>query len=364
MAINKLVDDVEKYLKWSVTTQQEYQEFVRNIYSVISDLVDSTKMWQPGETYNIGTVIKSSSMQNNTKARVTVRGVTGAAEPTWGAVGDTITDGTVKYIIVKDTIDFATDAEVAEGTNTNKIVNAARLKKALTDGLAPKLDTKDLTNILLYSVLHSLSTNYVPSDVSNNGWNKLGLFISSYNKSVLKNQPTQYGQLINIPYDRGAESTQIWLDQSSGRIRYRGGNGNNAVNEMPFSTFPTQDEFNSESNALRNLISQAAASGGVIAGNVSNPNAWWIKIGGTIPLIIQGGKYLSLNYSGNGELNTCTLPISFSKPLFATAISTSTDDNIIPHIYAMSSRVVTVCMDQVSNGIRKPDIFLLAIGTA
>lgn len=30
-------------------------------------------------------------------------------------------------------------------------------------------------------------------------------------------------------------------------------------------------------------------SAGVVAGDVSNPNSWWVKLGGMIPLIIQGG---------------------------------------------------------------------------
>ncbi len=32
-------------------------------------------------------------------------------------------------------------------------------------------------------------------------------------------------------------------------------------------------------------------SAGIVAGDVSNTNAWWVKFGGTIPLIIQGGIY-------------------------------------------------------------------------
>ena len=31
-------------------------------------------------------------------------------------------------------------------------------------------------------------------------------------------------------------------------------------------------------------------SAGVVAGDVSNPDSWWVKLGGTIPIIIQGGK--------------------------------------------------------------------------
>ena len=30
-------------------------------------------------------------------------------------------------------------------------------------------------------------------------------------------------------------------------------------------------------------------SAGVVAGDVSNPNSWWVKLGGTLPIIIQGG---------------------------------------------------------------------------
>ena len=41
---------------------------------------------------------------------------------------------------------------------------------------------------------------------------------------------------------------------------------------------------------VRSAIGAVDASGaGVVAGNVSNANAWWVKLGGTVPLIIQGG---------------------------------------------------------------------------
>lgn len=45
-------------------------------------------------------------------------------------------------------------------------------------------------------------------------------------------------------------------------------------------------------------------SAGVVAGDVSNPNSWWVKLGGTIPLIIQGIA---------GSLGTHSLPISYSR---------------------------------------------------
>ena len=45
-------------------------------------------------------------------------------------------------------------------------------------------------------------------------------------------------------------------------------------------------------------------SAGVVAGDVSNPNSWWVKLGGTIPLIIQGGYYTK---------SPIVFPIAFSK---------------------------------------------------
>lgn len=49
-------------------------------------------------------------------------------------------------------------------------------------------------------------------------------------------------------------------------------------------------------------------SAGIVAGDVSSPNAWWVKFGGTIPLIIQGIRIYDMeNNQGSG-----TFPISFT----------------------------------------------------
>lgn len=44
-------------------------------------------------------------------------------------------------------------------------------------------------------------------------------------------------------------------------------------------------------------------SAGVVAGDVSNPNSWWVKIGGAVPLIIQGGTT---------QPSPITFPVSFA----------------------------------------------------
>ena len=59
-------------------------------------------------------------------------------------------------------------------------------------------------------------------------------------------------------------------------------------------------------------------SAGVVAGDVSNPNSWWVKLGGTIPIIIQG-------VTGR---NTCNWPIAFpSKCLMASTELTPDNAN-------------------------------------
>lgn len=45
-------------------------------------------------------------------------------------------------------------------------------------------------------------------------------------------------------------------------------------------------------------------SAGVVAGDVSNANAWWVKLGGAVPLIIQGGRCTE---------SPTVFPIAFSK---------------------------------------------------
>lgn len=73
---------------------------------------------------------------------------------------------------------------------------------------------------------------------------------------------------------------------------------------------------------VRSAIGAVNASGaGVVAGNVSNANAWWVKLGGTIPLIIQGGTNRS---------SPITFPVSFASKCLTVVpqLQTSDDDNM------------------------------------
>ena len=58
-------------------------------------------------------------------------------------------------------------------------------------------------------------------------------------------------------------------------------------------------------------------SAGVVAGDVSDPNSWWVKLGGTIPLIIQGGYSPACASRG---IFTKSFPITFSEILYVDFI--------------------------------------------
>lgn len=53
---------------------------------------------------------------------------------------------------------------------------------------------------------------------------------------------------------------------------------------------------------------ETLSAGGVVAGNVSNANAWWVKLGSAVPLIIQGGFF----NTANNSIRTVTYPLAFS----------------------------------------------------
>ena len=101
-----------------------------------------------------------------------------------------------------------------------------------------KLINLDPYNIGVKSFYNSHSRNensQLPS--TNKEINSLGCFTTYYDRMVFKNQPTKYGQLINLPcrVDDSSESMQLWIEQNSGQIYSRGGNGDSSVADRKFT---------------------------------------------------------------------------------------------------------------------------------
>ena len=306
------------------TTEQQYIEFEKNKHSVLSSLV-ADELWQPSTFYRTGQVVKSPNMPANVIARAVTEGTSANAEPFWSSAGHTVADGTVTWAMLYRTIDYATQAEVTAGTNTSKIVTPAMLGRTIKTDLASEntgtlnaadktvvggvtgilpvahggTGTDSLANITvgkagtlvgdagLWDYLHRLGVNpTLPT--TNAALNARGVFLSYFNQNnKIANQPGQYGQLLNLPADKGSGSAQFWIEQPTGRMFHRSGNGSIAINDTPFKRFLDTDDL---------------SAAGVVAGDVSNADAWWVKLGGAVPLIIQGG--FSSGY--------ITYPIAFS----------------------------------------------------
>nr|DAR27789.1 MAG TPA: putative tail fiber protein [Caudoviricetes sp.] len=315
------------------TTEQQYIEFEKNKHSVLSSLV-AAELWQPSTFYRTGQVVKSPNMPANVVARAVTNGTSANAEPSWSSAGNTMSDGTVTWAMLYRTIDYATQEEVTAGTNTSKIVTPAMLGKTIKTDLASEnagiLNGADktvvggVTGILpashggtgvaslddvtvglakslkgdagLWDYLHRMGENpTLPT--TNAALNALGVFMSYFNqKDKFTNQPTTYGQLLNIPADKTQEACQLWIRQTDGMMFHRSGNGSIVINDTPFKRFLDTDDL---------------SAAGVVAGDVSNANAWWVKLGGAVPLIIQGGhKYVGKRYDVD-----ITFPVAYSKVL-------------------------------------------------
>lgn len=88
-----------------------------------------------------------------------------------------------------------------------------------------------------FAMLHSKPENF-PLPSTNSEISKLGTFVTYYTKKdTFKNQPTQFGQLINLPpgIDDTIETMQLWIEQFSGQMYTRGGNHQNPIADRKFT---------------------------------------------------------------------------------------------------------------------------------
>lgn len=144
-------------------------------------------------------------------------------------IGDKITDGTATFLV--------RSTGGVQSVNNVRPDDAGNISITNVDN-ASTADTFSKTGnelgMLLWNMFHRYGINYVPSDTSNKGWNSLGLCIIYYIEFKINNQPSQYGQLINIPANLNNEATQIWITQPSGEIYSRGGNDSMKINNATF----------------------------------------------------------------------------------------------------------------------------------
>lgn len=137
--------------------------------------------------------------------------------------------------------DSGTIGSFIKRDNKDNLVVKIRLPKA--NGVVALED--DMRN--LQALLHKFPDNTSFTNLSNVQWNQKGLFscfIAQNGK--FENQPTQYGQLINLPpseYSNSPECAQLWIAQNGGDIWARGGNAATAVKDRAFRRLAFIDEI-------------------------------------------------------------------------------------------------------------------------
>ena len=104
MAVQSFLRDLDGLFNYSTdenpTSQQDYQEAVKNWVDTIKSLVDCT-LWQPDTEYSVGNVLRTPSLPYHLQLICIIAGTTGSAEPDYTDIetGDTVTDGTVVWSV-------------------------------------------------------------------------------------------------------------------------------------------------------------------------------------------------------------------------------------------------------------------------
>lgn len=111
-------------------------------------------------------------------------------------------------------------------------------EKEATDTFATKTEAENTYvkqgGMNLWNALHNNTTSNL-NGLTNAQWNALGFFIRYFTTTNnFENQPSQYGQLINISANTNEEATQLFIEQHTGKIYFRGGNGAIAMKDVKF----------------------------------------------------------------------------------------------------------------------------------
>lgn len=104
------------------------------------------------------------------------------------------------------------------------------------------------------------------------------------------------------------------------------------------------------------IVTTLAKQGGVVDGNVSNPDAWWVKLGGKVPLIIQGMR----KYVDSTEKQYVKFPIEFPNACFTVTNTIIYDGASGDANYDTVYQVTKVGMNY--RGDNRCSVYLLMIG--
>lgn len=192
---------VQNNLKPIKDNLKPIKDNVSSLSTTVASLSPTTL--ERNKKYTVGDIVYSNELPPGYYLRCTKAGTTGSTYPTFPSnlSNGVLTDGTCVF-------------EIKE------------LDRLTITGIEGKTD--------LHSALHRYGDN--PTDLkglTNEQWHDKGTFISYFSKdNLIENQPSTYGQLINLVPSKdpslsniNKETLQLFLKQADGDIYVRGGNG-------------------------------------------------------------------------------------------------------------------------------------------
>lgn len=217
------------------TTEQQFQEWLKNQNNVLSDVVKST-IWQPNTSYSDGQIIGSPNMTPNVVAKVTTGGITASTEPAWGDVGESLNDGTVSYILVPQTITSASMDDITEGTDKYKAITPAVMAQLLKDIYKQaKLDAHPVGSI------YESTSDQSPADLFGGTWEAMDpgrVLVSAgttstgtvYNAGDKGGEEATGLEIKNLPpHSFSGTTSDGGLHNHSGRFQWVGSSGSDKI---------------------------------------------------------------------------------------------------------------------------------------
>lgn len=170
MSITKLTEWSDALAKYASdanpTTQQQIISFLQNNNEVLQAL--ARLLWQPQRAAAVGSICWAPSMGANLCAIVSAAGVSGTTEPTWGADGASVADGSITYKMTKWGNDNTAAISAAIDAKENKGACLPLVNNTLTAQASPSnVISMDSNRNIYYSSIAALFALLTKAQVTN-----------------------------------------------------------------------------------------------------------------------------------------------------------------------------------------------------
>ena len=164
MSVIKFDRDFNTLFNWDTddnpTTEQDYQNAVKNWTETEMYIVD-TLLWQPTTEYATGNIVKTPSLPSQYVLRCAEAGTSGSTEPSYSgaSVGDTVTDGSVEWVIVSLATGNAADADASNIGVNAEVDNSEAWASAIGGGAIAEDDGRLVKGDTVYAVTSVMESN-------------------------------------------------------------------------------------------------------------------------------------------------------------------------------------------------------------